>query len=85
MPNKEKGILSFMGSIPVPFIDCDYVHYVGYETSEYIIFAVLLDYNLSDSDFCEGLRNAFVAGGNKIFFVGCDMSDKISYDIAILA
>ena len=30
----------------------------------------------ADSEFCERRRNAFANGGNNLFFVGSDMSDK---------
>ena len=36
----------------------------------------------ADSEFCERQRNAFATGGNKLFFVGCDMLGNRQYKTA---
>ena len=38
-----------------------------------------------DSEFCERQRNVFATGGNKLFFVGCDMLGNRRYKIRCLA
>ena len=38
----------------------------------------------ADSEFCERQRNVFAIGGNKLFFVGCDMSGNRQYKTAAL-
>ena len=38
----------------------------------------------ADSEFCERQRNAFATEGNKLFFVGCDISDNRQYKTAVL-